>query len=72
LDKLLEEGVLISNMEKRKAVYQKIQAILHEDLPFAPIFAYTFMYGKKSGLEGYKINPYVTDITWNIQEWAWS
>jgi len=72
LDKLLEEGVLISDMEKRKAVYQKIQAILHEDLPFAPIFAYMFMYGKKSGLEGYKINPYVTDITWNIQDWAWS
>lgn len=71
LDQLLEEGVLISDMEKRKAVYHKIQAILHEDLPFAPIFAYAFMYGKKSGLEGYKINPYVTDITWNIQEWAW-
>ena len=27
-------------MAKRKAVYDKIQAILHEDLPFAPIFAY--------------------------------
>ena len=26
---------------------------------------------KKSDLMGYKINPYVTDITWNIQEWSW-
>ena len=71
LDKLLEEGVLISDMEKRKAVYQKIQEILHEDVPFAPIFAYVFMYGKNSALKGYKINPYVTDITWNIQDWSW-
>jgi peptide/nickel transport system substrate-binding protein len=71
LDKLLEEGVLISDMQKRKAVYHQIQAILHEDVPFAPIFAYMFMYGKKSDLKGYKINPYVTDITWNIQDWSW-
>jgi peptide/nickel transport system substrate-binding protein len=71
VDKLLEEGVLISDMEKRKAVYQKIQAILHDEVPFAPIFAYMFMYGKKSDLKGYKINPYVTDITWNIQDWSW-
>ncbi len=71
LDKLLEEGVLISDMEKRKAVYLKIQEILHEDVPFAPIFAYMFMYGKNSALKGYKINPYVTDITWNIQDWSW-
>ena len=72
LDKLLDEGVLISDMQKRKAVYHKIQAILHEDVPFAPIFAYMFMYGKKSDLNGYKINPYVTDITWNIQDWSWT
>jgi len=71
LDKLMEEGVLISDMEKRKAVYQKIQEILHEDVPFAPIFAYMFMYGKNSALKGYQINPYVTDITWNIQDWRW-
>jgi len=72
LDKLLEEGVLISDMEKRKKVYYKIQEILLEDVPFAPIFAWTFMYGKKSNLKGYKINPYVTDITWNVQGWSWA
>ena len=71
LDKLLEEGVLISDMEKRKAVYDKIQEILHEDVPFAPIFAYVMMLGKNSDLKGYKINPYLTDITWNIQDWSW-
>jgi peptide/nickel transport system substrate-binding protein len=71
LDKLLEEGVLISDMQKRKAVYGKIQEILHEDVPFAPIFAYVMMLGKNSDLKGYKINPYLTDITWNIQDWSW-
>jgi hypothetical protein len=29
------------------------------------------MYGKNSALKGYQINPYVTDITWNIQDWSW-
>jgi hypothetical protein len=29
------------------------------------------MYGKKSDLQGYEINPYLTDITWNIQDWSW-
>ena len=72
VDKLLEEGVVISDMEKRKAIYYKIQKILLEDVPFGPIFAYTIMYGKKSNLKGYKINPYVTDITWNLQEWSWA
>ena len=72
LDKLLDEGVLISDMAKRKAIYEKIQAILHDDVPFAPIFAYMFMYGKKSDLRGYEINPYTTDITWNIQDWHWA
>ena len=71
LDKLLEEGVIISDMQKRKAVYDKIQEILLDEVPFAPIFAYVFMYGKKSNLKGYEINPYVTDITWNIQDWRW-
>ena len=71
LDKLLEEGVLISDMDKRKEVYGKIQKILHDDVPFAPIFAYVFLYGKASNLKGYHINPYVTDITWNIQDWSW-
>jgi len=71
LDKLLEQGVLISDMAKRKEVYDKIQEILHEDVPFAPIFAYVFIYGKKSDLKGYEVNPYVTDVTWNIQDWHW-
>ena len=71
LDKLLEEGVLISDMAKRKEVYDRIQEILYEDVPFAPILAYVFIYGKKSSVKGYEINPYVTDITWNIQDWNW-
>jgi peptide/nickel transport system substrate-binding protein len=71
LDKLLEQGVLISDMAKRKEVYDRIQEILHEDVPFAPIFAYVFIYGKKSDLKGYEVNPYVTDVTWNIQDWSW-
>jgi peptide/nickel transport system substrate-binding protein len=72
LDKLLAEGVEVFDMEKRKPIYHKIQKILLEDVPFGPIFGYTLMYGKKSNLEGYKINPYTTDMTWNVQDWYWA
>ena len=72
LDKLLAAGVEVFDMEKRKPIYHKIQKILLEDVPFGPIFGYTLMNGKKSNLEGYKINPYTTDMTWNVQDWYWA
>ena len=56
---------------KRKEIYWKIQKTLHEEVPFAPIFAYAMLLGKKSDIGGYKINPYVVDQTWNVQDWYW-
>jgi peptide/nickel transport system substrate-binding protein len=71
LDKLLDEGAVLTDQNKRKAVYAKVQQILADDLPFLPIFAYVMIYGKKGELQGYEVNPYVTDITWNLQNWKW-
>lgn len=69
LDKLLEEGVSITDFNKRKEIYYKIQEILSDEMPFAPIFGKAYNIGIKSSVGGYKVNPYVADQQWNIQEW---
>jgi peptide/nickel transport system substrate-binding protein len=71
LDKLLEEGIAIFDQDKRKPIYDKIQEILLEDLPFAPLFGIANIYGKKKNLKGGNMNQYVTDQVWDIQNWYW-
>ena len=71
VDKLLEDGAVTQDRAKRKETYWKIQKILHDEVPFAPIFGWEFLYGKKSDVKGYKINPYVVDQTWNVQDLYW-
>lgn len=72
LDKLLELGVTQSNLEDRKATYAKVQQILLDDVPFAPQGATRQGHLKKKPLTNVKPNSYVTDITWNVQDWSWS
>ena len=72
LDKLLELGVTQSNVADRKATYARVQQILLDDVPFAPQGATRQGHLKKKQLTNVKPNSYVTDITWNIQDWSWS
>lgn len=71
VDKLLEDGLRETDPAKRKEIYWKVQAILADELPFAPIFAYLNVEGIKAGLLNYKPNPYLADTTWNCYEWTW-
>ena len=57
MDKLLEEGVAITDFNKRKEIYYKIQEILFEEMPFASIFGKAYHIGIKSSVGGYKVNP---------------
>jgi peptide/nickel transport system substrate-binding protein len=72
LDRLLELGVTQTNIEDRKATYAKVQEILLRDVPFAPQGATRQGHLKKKQLQGVKPNAYVTDITWNVQDWSWA
>ena len=56
-----------TNLEERKAIYDKIQAILLDDLPFAPIFSYQSIVGVKDRMKGYEVNPYLTSNFWNTR-----
>jgi len=60
-----------SRQRPGKAIYCKIQEIVDEEVPFAPIFTWNNLYGKKSDVKEYKVNGYVKDQTWNVQEWHW-
>jgi peptide/nickel transport system substrate-binding protein len=72
VDGLLERGVSEIDREKRIAIYHRIQEILHEEVPFAPQGGSVTGHMKKKELTGPRPNQYVTDITWNVQDWQWS
>ncbi|MCB8883543.1 peptide ABC transporter substrate-binding protein [Acidisoma cellulosilytica] len=72
VDKLLDEGAAIQDQDKRKPIYQQIQAILRNDLPFLPIFQYSMLEGTKSNLVGYAPNVNVRSNCWNIRDWYWA
>ena len=52
IDELCNKGVAATGLEERKAIYDKIQAILLDDLPFAPIFSYQIDHRRKGSREG--------------------
>ena len=70
IDKLSDQGVATTNLEERKAVYDKIQAILLDDLPFAPIFSYQSIVGVGDRMKGYEAYSYLTSNFWNTQDWT--
>jgi peptide/nickel transport system substrate-binding protein len=70
VDELCNKGVTATNLEERKAIYDKIQAILLDDLPFAPIFSYQTIVGVKDRMKGYEVNPYLTSNAWNTADWT--
>ena len=70
IDELCNKGVTTTNLEERKAIYDKIQAILLDDLPFAPIFSYQTIVGVKDRMKGYEVNPYLTSNAWNTADWT--
>lgn len=72
VDRLLEQGVVQTDVEERKATYARIQEILHEEVPFAAQGGVAQASLAKKGLTGIKPNQYVTDETWNVYEWAWA
>lgn len=72
VDRLLELGVTQTEQADRITTYKQIQAILHEEVPFAAQGGAVQGHLKRRQLQGPTPNQYVTDITWNIQDWAWA
>lgn len=70
IDELCAKGVAVVDQAERKKIYDRIQEILFEDLPFAPIFAYELIVGVKDRVHGYEVNPYTPINSWNTGEWS--
>lgn len=70
LDALCARGVSTVGIEARKPIYDRIQEILLEDVPFAPIFAYEVPCGVGPRVHGYAVNPYTPCNSWNNNEWS--
>ena len=71
IDALLKQGAMLLEPAQRKAIYEKIQAIVRHDLPFLPMFQYALIEGTKSNLKGYDPNVNVRSNCWNIKDWYW-
>ncbi len=70
VDALCAQGVTANSREARRAIYWKLQEILLEDLPFAPIFSYQAVLGVSDRLRGFAVNPYTPCNSWNNSTWS--
>ncbi|MBV9750552.1 MAG: peptide ABC transporter substrate-binding protein, partial [Acetobacteraceae bacterium] len=70
IDALCAKGVATIGQEARKPIYDRIQEILLEDLPFAPIAALQVPVGVRDRVHGYVVNPYTSCNSWNLAQWS--
>ena len=69
-DKLMEQGVRETDQAKRAEIYQQLQALLAEELPWAPLFNNVDKFGYANELQGYEINPYSATNFGNAVTWT--
>lgn len=69
VDKLLEAGQKTVDQAQRKKIYQRIQEIVHEDLPMMYVYYYVQPYAFPKNLENYRPSGTTVGTTWNIYEW---
>lgn len=69
IDDLCAKGAATVGLAERKAIYDKIQEILLDDVPFAPIFSWQSIVATRDRAHGYTVNPYCPTNSWNTGEW---
>jgi peptide/nickel transport system substrate-binding protein len=53
---------------ERAALYQEMQAIFQQDLPYVPLFVIDGMYAAGANVEGF--GPYPSNLFWNVDSWT--
>ncbi|MDP9364454.1 MAG: peptide ABC transporter substrate-binding protein, partial [Chloroflexota bacterium] len=71
-DRLMEEGVREPDQGRRAEIYRQLQALLAEELPWAPLFNNVDKFGRVAALQGYRPNPYLATNFDNANEWTLS
>ncbi|HWK44481.1 MAG TPA: peptide ABC transporter substrate-binding protein [Stellaceae bacterium] len=72
VDRLLQQGQTSFDKAERKAIYQKVQQAVRDDLAILPIYRPSPVEGFKEGLMGYQPNVNVRSNCWNIETWYWA
>ena len=67
VDSLIEQGAATLDKSKRTVIYDKIQAILHNELPLVPIVSPTSTIAVNKHLKG--VRHSILSLTRNIHEW---
>ncbi|MBW6418546.1 peptide ABC transporter substrate-binding protein [Celeribacter sp. PS-C1] len=69
VDELLTKGAANFVPEERKAIYEEMQAVMRDDLPFLPMFQYAVIKGWKDDVTGPEPNVNNRIDTWNVRDW---
>jgi peptide/nickel transport system substrate-binding protein len=71
-DKLMDEAAATLDPEKRKLLYDRVQEIFADELPYFPLFQTTNLYAVKKSVHNYRPNPNILNAIsdfWNSYEW---
>ncbi|MGE5552721.1 MAG: peptide-binding protein [Betaproteobacteria bacterium] len=69
VDKLLAQGRATDDRKVRIPIYHKIQEILHEDVPFLPLYYYVNVFASPKNLVNFRPSGFTNGFDWNINEW---
>jgi peptide/nickel transport system substrate-binding protein len=68
---LLTETSLTPDLVKRRALFERADALFAKDVPTIPLYSQPSPLVTRSSLVGPKDNPSPTGFTWNIEQWRW-
>lgn len=69
VDELLIKGAASFVPEERREIYQELQRVIRDDLPFLPVFQYAVIKGRKDDVDGPAPNVNNRIETWNVRDW---
>jgi len=68
-DQLIAQGLTTTDTGSRKAIYNKVQLILANDVPDIWLYWGNVLTVATSKLHGYDPNPFNYDTAWNAKDW---
>ncbi len=71
IDRLLDEGASLSDIEERREKYLEIQRILSEELPIVPLAEVTSVWVFKSYVHGLSVEEGLGKVTFNDYSLVW-
>lgn len=70
LDALLEQGMATTDQAQREAVYAEAQRLFNEEVPIFVLYVPSTLAATSDRLQGFELNPSITDAFWNAAEWS--